>query len=174
MSKIYHKIYPREPDPLDLSLYKKTEIFSWIEPNNLIKDNANYNFELVLPDVIRYFTLIDIEKSPRKKINNMIKIFTSIQKLLKFSQTKDAIGVDNIMPLLNYIFIKAKPKGMYTNCEFMELYMGDLISKNEGNLLAQLKSIRDFTFKLSPSNLINVNEEEFKENCENSSNLLQK
>ena len=165
MSKIYHKIYPQELDAMDLSLTKKTQIYSWIEPNHLIKENCNYNFELVLPDITKYFNLIDIEKSPRKKILNMNNIFESINSLLKFSQNSTLIGVDNQMPILNYIFIKAKPKGMFTNYEFMELYIGEKIKKNEGNYLAQLKSIIDFTFNLNPRNLFNITEKEFEDNC---------
>ena len=170
MSKIYHKIYPQELDVMDLSLTKKTQIYSWIEPNHLMKKNYNYNFELVLPDITKYFNLIDIEKSPRKKILNMNNIFESINSLLQFSQNQTLIGVDNQMPLLNYIFIKAKPKGMFTNYEFMELYIGDKIKKNEGNYLAQLKSIIDFTFSLTPQNLFNITDKEFEENCRSSVN----
>ena len=165
MSKIYHKIYPQELDAMDLSLTKKTQIYSWIEPNHLIKENYNYNFELVLPDITKYFNLMNIEKSPRKKIINLNNIFESINSLLKFSQNETVIGVDNQMPLLNYIFIKAKPKGMFTNYEFMELYIGEKIKKNEGNYLAQLKSIIDFTFSLTPRNLFNITDKEFEENC---------
>ena len=165
MSKIYHKIYPQEQDPMDLSLSKKIQIFSLIEPNNLMKSNYNYNFELVLPDITKYFNLMNIEKSPRKKIINLNNIFESINSLLKFSQNQTVIGVDNQMPLFNYIFIKAKPKWMITNYQFMELYIGDKIKKNEGNYLAQLKSIIDFTLNLAPGSLFNITEQEFKENC---------
>ena len=131
MAKIYRKIYPNEENPDDLKLQKKVDTYSWIEPNNLMGKNINYNFELVLPDITRYFNLINIEKSPRKKINNMKNIFSSINKLLTF-QNQSLIGVDDQMPLLNYIFIKAKPKRIITNCTFMELYMGDKIRKKEG------------------------------------------
>jgi len=98
----------------------------------------------------------------------MNKIFEFINSLLTFTENSKLIGVDNQMPLLNYIFIKAKPKGMYTNLEFMELYMGEKIKKIEGNNLAQLKSIRDFTFNLKSDNLQNVSNEEFEINCKNS------
>ena len=99
----------------------------------------------------------------------MLNIFSSINKLLTF-QNQALIGVDNQMPLLNYIFIKAKPKRIYTNCEFMELYMGDKIQKTEGNYLVQLKAIRDFTFNLAPNSLLNVSEKEFYDNCNASAN----
>ena len=165
-SKIYNKLYPKKPDIMDMSLKQKFNLYSWIEPFHLIKENYNYNFELILPKITNYFDFINIEKSPRKKIMNMNFIFESINTLLEFNQNKVNIGVDNQMPLLNYIFIKAKPKNVFTNCEFMELYIGDKIRKKEGNYLAQLKSIRDFTLNLSHNKLFNLTLEEFNKNCE--------
>ncbi len=96
---------------------------------------------------------------------NVNLIFEAINTLLEFNQDKINIGVDNQMPLLNYIFIKAKPKNIFTNCEFMELYIGDKIRKKEGNYLVQLKSIRDFTLSLTHKNLFNITIEEFNNNC---------
>ena len=170
MSKIYHKIYPQEIDVMDLSLYKKIQIYSWIEPNNLMEKNYNYNFELVLPDITKFFNLINIEKSPRKKLLNLNNIFESINILLKFSQNSKAIGVDNQLPLFNYIFLKAKPKEMYTNYQFMVLYSGEKIKKNEGGYLAQLKSVIEFTFELAPNKLYNITQKEFEDNCKSSVN----
>ena len=165
MSKIYHKIYPNELDAMDLCLSNKIQLYSWLEPNNLMNNNYNYNYELVLPDITKYFNLINIEKSPRKKIINMNNIFESINSLLKFSENNSPIGVDNQLPLLNYIFIKAKPKNMYTNYQFMELYIGEKIKKNEGNYLAQLKSVMEFIFNLSHNSILNITKKEFEENC---------
>ena len=165
-SKIYNKLYPKKQDIMDMSLNQKFNIYSWIEPFHLIKDNNNYNFELILPKIINYFDYINTEKSPRKKIINMNYIFESINTLLEFNQNKINIGVDNQMPLLNYIFIKAKPKNIFTNCEFMELYIGDKVRKKEGNYLIQLKSIRDFTMNLSHNKLFNITIDEFNKNCE--------
>jgi hypothetical protein len=125
MSKIHHKIYPTQPNPKDDILYKKIQSFSWIEPGNIKKNLDNYNFELVLPEITRAFNYINIEKSPKKKIENMQNIFGYISQLLSFSQDGSAIGVDDQMPLLNYVFIRAKPKGIYTDMEFPQLYMGD-------------------------------------------------
>ena len=165
-SKIYNKLYPKQIDIMDMSLQQKFNLYSWIEPFHLIGGNYNYNFELILPKIINYFDYINIEKSPRKKIMNMDHIFESINTLLEFNQNKINIGVDNQMPLLNYIFIKAKPKNIFTNCEFMELYIGDKIRKKEGNYLIQLKTIRDFTLNLNHNKLLNITFEEFNKNCE--------
>ena len=165
-SKIYNKLYPKQSDIMDTSLYQKFNIYSWIEPYHLIKENCNYKFELILPKIINYFDCINIEKSPRKKIMNVNFIFEAINNLLEFNQNKMNIGVDNQMPLLNYVFIKAKPKNIFTNCEFMALYIGDKAKKKEDNYLIQLKSIRDFTLNLSHNKLFNITIEEFNKNCE--------
>ena len=151
---------------MDTSLYQKFNIYSWIEPYHLIKENCNYKFELILPKIINYFDCINKEKSPRKKIMNVNFIFEAINNLLEFNQNKMNIGVDNQMPLLNYVFIKAKPKNIFTNCEFMALYIGDKAKKKEDNYLIQLKSIRDFTLNLSHNKLFNITIEEFNKNCE--------
>ena len=147
-----------------MSLQQKFTLYSWVEPFHFIKDN-NYNFELILPKIVNYFNNINIEKSPRKKIMNMNFIFEAINTLLEFNQDKINIGVDNQMPLLNYVFIKAKPKNIFTNCEFMGLYSGDKIRKKEGNYLTQLKSIRDFTLSLTHNKLFNITIDEFNQNC---------
>jgi len=174
MSKIYYKIYPNEPDNSDLDLYKKFQVYSsWIKLNNLIKDNTNYNIELILPDIKKNFNLIDIEKTPRKKIINMNHIFYLINKLLIFNQDETLIGADNQMPLLNYFFIESKPKRIFTNCEFMKLYMGENIKKKEGNNLAQLESIKDYTKNLTVKNLFNITEKEFEENNIKYKNIIE-
>ena len=164
-SKIYNKLYPKQIDVMDTSLNHKFNIFSWIEPYHLIKDNCNYKFELILPKIVNYFDCINTEKSPRKKIMNVNFIFEAINNLLEFNQNNMTIGVDNQMPLLNYVFIKAKPKNIFTNCEFMALYIGDKAKKKEDNYLIQLKSIRDFTLNLSHHKLFNITNEEFDNNC---------
>ena len=163
-SKLYSKLYPKKLDIMDMSLQQKFTLYSWVEPFHFIKEN-NYNFELILPKIVTYFNNIDIEKSPRKKIMNMNYIFEAINTLLEFNQDKINIGVDNQMPLLNYVFIKARPKNIFTNCEFMELYSGEKIRKKEGNYLTQLKSIRDFTLGLTHNKLFNITIEEFNQNC---------
>jgi len=174
MSKIYYKIYPNEPDNSDLDLYKKFQVYSsWIKLSNLIKDNTNYNIELILPDIKKNFNLIDIEKTPRKKIINMNHIFYLINKLLIFNQDETLIGTDNQMPLLNYVFIKSKQKRIFTNCEFMKLYMGENIKKKEGNNLAQLESIKDYTKNLTFKNLFNITEKEFEENNNKYKNIIE-
>jgi len=157
MEKLYDKIFPREPDPSDYKICDQCKQFSWIEPKNFIKSKINFVFDSFLPDVIDYFKEIDTQKSPRKKLLYMSQIFQSISNVVKFSGGGSS-GVDDIMPILNYSFIKAKPPHMSSNCKYMELFIGEKKNKEEGNQLAQLKGICNFVENMSIDKLYGVSQ----------------
>ena len=134
MEKLYDKIFPREPDPSDNKIFSQCQLLSWTEPKHYIKSKTNLVFDSFLPDVINYFNEIDQQKSPRQKLIYMNKIFLSISNVVKFSGGGNT-GVDDIMPILNYAFIKAKPPHMSSNCKYMGLFLGEKkIEKKEINL----------------------------------------
>ena len=165
MEKIYDKIYPSEPFIEDNIIFTQCILTSWIEPQHLIKGRNNYLFDSFLPEVINFFDKIEKEKSPRKKLENMINIFTSIENVVKFNGENKDIGVDDQLPILNYAFIKAHPFPIYTNCKYMELFLGNKKFKLEGNYLTQLITVCKFIENLSAKDLFDVTEEKFKANC---------
>ena len=134
MEKIYEKIYPSEPFIEDNLIFAQCILVSWVEPQHLIKGRNNYIFDSFLPDVINYFEKIEKEKSPRKKLENMVNIFVSIENVVKFNGDNKDIGVDDQLPILNYAFIKAHPFPMYTNCKYMELFLGSKKYRLEGTI----------------------------------------
>ena len=142
-------------------------MLSWTEPKHLIPGKTNYVFDSFLPGVIDYFKLMDKEKSPRKKILYMKEIFNSILKVVKFNGGDENTGVDDQMPILNYAFIKAQPTRIYSNSRLMELYIGDMESKEEGSQLIQLIALCNFIVELTYQNLYGVTKEEFTRNCNN-------
>ena len=161
MSRIYHKIYPKGRNIQDVNILQKTCQLNWLEPENVIKGESQYDFDLVLPDIENYFRLIRIEKSPRKKIINLNNIFMVINRLLKFTKGDVPIGVDDQMPLLTYCFIKAKPWKIFTDSNFMKLYIGNKKNKAEDNELSQLLTICDIIRQAKSSSFNNVNETEY-------------
>ena len=167
MTKIYQKLYPAESDKFDNSIFSKCVKLCWTEPKNFIKDKTNYIYDSFLPDVLLYFKKIDIEKSPRRKLLNMSKIFNSISNLVDFNsgEGKKDIGVDDQMPILNYCFVKAQPERIYSNCKYMELYIGDKSSKEEGNQLSQLMGICIYVKDITYKSLFETNEKEFNLKC---------
>jgi len=166
MSKIYARIFPKEKHVLDDQILQKLCKLSWIEPQHIINSKTQFDFELVLPDIINYFNLIRSEKSPRKKLLNLDNIFSSINRLLIFSSDATKIGVDDQMPILTYSFVKAKPFLIYTDCKFMQLYIGEKKNKGEDNQLTQMITICDFIKQVSAKSLFNVEEEEFNQKCQ--------
>ena len=167
MEKLFVKIYPKKKSPqnqdIDYEIFNNTCQVSWIEPQNIIKNNIHYDFELVLPDINKYFELIKTEKSPRKKLLNLNNIFSSVNRLLIFNSGVTKVGVDDQMPVLTYCFIKTIPVRIYTNLKFMELYIGEKKNKGEDNQLAQMLSICDFMTKVNYKSFYNMDEQEFNE-----------
>ena len=166
MSKIYKRIYPKEKHQFDEQIFQNAVKISWIEPNNIINSKTHFDFDLVLPDINKYFNLIRTEKSPRKKFINLNNIITSINRLLFFNSGATKIGVDDQIPALTYCFVKAKPKRIFTDCKFMELYIGDKKNKGEDNELTQMRTVCDFIKQVKAKSLFNVDEEEFNQKSE--------
>ena len=92
-------------------------------------------------DCSQLINLLAIEKSPRKKLINLGRIFDSIRFLLKFNGKDADVGVDDQIPILNYALIKAQTLRMNSNVRFMELYIGEGERKREGAQLTQIKGI---------------------------------
>ena len=165
MGKIYDKIYPIEPSEEDNKIFKKSVLLSWTKPKHFLKSKKEFVFGSFEKDTMELFKLLDIEKSPRKKLMNLDGIFNSITFLLRFNGKGQDVGVDDQMPILNYAFIKAQALRMNSNVRFMELYIGESKSKREGAQLTQFKGICEFIPKIKNTDLDGVSHEEFIKMC---------
>ena len=163
MGKIYDKIYPIEYSNEDNKIFQKSVLLSWTQPKHFIKEKKELIFGNFEKDCQELFKLLDIEKSPRKKLINLGRIFSSIIYLLSFNGKKE-IGVDDQLPVLNYAAIKAKSLRMNSNARFMRLYIGDLENKNEGNQLSNFETISKFIQDIDYTKLYGVSQEEFNAN----------
>ena len=132
MDKIYEKIYPPEPDEVDNKIYKKTVMLSANE-SFLISDK-DYIYDSMMPDILNEFGKINIAKTPNQKLNCIKKIMTDIINLIKFNEGVDKeVGEDDIAPVLNYVFVNAQPFKIYTDIEFIKIFLLDEC-KNDKNL----------------------------------------
>ena len=160
MIKLYDKLFPIEPNEKDNKIFQQSIKLSWTEPKHFI-GNKKYVFGSFLTDTSKYYSLIDKEKSPTKKVFYLSEIFNSIELLMKFNGVGDDIGVDDQMPILNYATIKAAPFRMYSNAKFMELYKGELKLQNQESQLVQFLGICDILTEMDYSKLIGVTKEEY-------------
>ena len=165
MNKIYYKIFPANKDEKDEKIEKKCKLLKWTKPKHFIKDKLYYSFDCFLKDSIYFFKKIEKENSLMKKILTIKEIFNSIYKLVKFNGDDSKTGVDDLMPILNYAFIKANPEKIYSNLKFIDLYIGDLRSKEEGSQLIQLIALCDYICNIEYSNLIGISNDEFTLKC---------
>ena len=160
MIKLYDKIFPIEPNENDNKIFQQSIKLSWTEPKHFIKSNK-YVLGSFLTDISKYFSLMDIEKSPTKKGFFMSEIFNAIELLMKFNGKGGEIGVDDQMPLLNYAAIKATPFRMYSNAKYMELYIGEEKLENQASQLTQFIGICDVIKDMDYTKLNDVTKEEY-------------
>ena len=164
MEKIYDKIYPIEPEKEDLQVFQNCYKCSWVELKHFVKGKNDYVLENFVPDTIKNFEQINKEKSPRKKLLCVNKIFRCIYNLAQLNG--DMIdGTDDSLPILNYAFIKAKPFCIYSDCKFMKLFLGEKKNKSEGHQLSQLIGICMQISEINADSFFDITEEEFDQNC---------
>jgi len=166
MNKIYDKIYPPEYSIKDYKIFQKSIELSWVEPQLFI--NKDYIFDNMLPDILNEFKKINIMKTPEKKLNCIKKIMASVECLIKFNEGEDKeIGAEDVTPVLNYIFIKARPLNIYTDIEFIKAF-----SENNGkfeNSLCNIESMCDVILDCNAKNF-NLSQEEYIEKVKESRN----
>ena len=164
MSKINSKIFPKTDDEDD-KLFQTIFMLSWIEPKHFIKGKKNYIFETFLPEVIKIFHSIENEQSPRKKIEYINSVFESISKVVKFNGGSSLLSADDLIPILTFCFIKAQLNRICSNLKFVNLYRNSLIEKGSENQLVQLIAVCGFFKDFNHTNLIDISQEEFNNNC---------
>ena len=163
MNKLHSKIFPIDPLPKDITLYNKLLELNWIEPKNIIqKDIINYTF---FSEPISLIQKFEKSKSPISKMKMLQKTFQSIQNIIKFNLKELYLGTNQIIPIFVYILIKAKPKRLWSNLKYIQLYLGYKIDQQ---IFFQFQVAITMIETMDHNRLINVSQEEFENNCKNS------
>ena len=164
--KLYNKLYSANPTQLDSIILMNCEKLSWIEPKHLIKDD--FNFEFFINEIIFHFNQLEKIRNPQRKFDKIISIFDIISKAILFQgfdndESNDKIYID----ILKYIIIYIKPKRFISEIEYMQFYS---FEKNNEKIkkLKILKQVCDFIKNISHKDLIDISEEEYRFNCEQS------
>ena len=163
---LYNKLYPANPTQLDSIILMNCEKLSWIEPKHLIKDD--FNFEFFINEIIFHFNQLEKIRNPQRKFDKIISIFDIISKAILFQgfdndKSNDKIYID----ILKYIIIYIKPKRFISEIEYIQFYS---FEKNNEKIkkLKILKQVCDFIKNISHKDLIDISEEEYIFNCEQS------
>ena len=165
--KLYDKIYPSTSTKNDIEFYKKCCCLDFVKPENLIKDKKIIN-EKLWKTSMNYINEADEKYTPIDKLKCYGKAFSILQNSINFCSGKEELGVDDTVPPLIYIFIKSKPKNLISNYNFCTLLLNPLMAKKEfGIILSQIGLVMNVIKDMTHKDLINITEEEFKNNYNN-------
>ena len=161
MNGIYDKIFPKDPDQLDTRIFEQCRRLSWIEPSHLSKVE-NLNFDTILPKTIGLIKELDEEKSPEGKMQLIQKVIQIILNNNTYCLGKTDGGVDDIIPMLVYVIIKAQPDRLSSNINYIRLFYGEGPNQNN-QIVSTLTGIKDWILNIESSKLNGITEAEFSE-----------
>ena len=163
MKKIYEYVFPKEPLDEDRKFYKKVRLLEWVGEEKL---DIKKSYVSQLKPAILYIKKMDEEKSISDKIKCIEEAHNCINNVIKFSSGKNEnAGADEITPIFYYIVMKAQPKRVYSNINYIKCFMDQSQGSSNTFLLTRYISAVEFVMNLDYSNL-RMSKEEFNKNME--------
>ena len=162
MNRIYDKIYPHEPDTNDSLIHQQCVKLSWIEPHHLCKIE-NLNLDNILPRTVGLIKELDTEKNPEGKLKLITKVIHIILNNMTYCIGKVEGGVDDQVPMLIYIIVKAQPERLSSNITYLELFAGDGGFGSDVQKIDMLKGIKQWLLEVNHNSLLNVTEEVYEQ-----------
>ena len=157
--QIYKYVYPSCPVQGDVVFSDKIKKLQWITPEHLkikIMNIPHLNIAISLID------RFDFYKSIKDKINCIEKIYNNIGKEMIFHYgINDESNREELKSLFNYIVIKAQPKRMISNINYIKCFenYNEISSKS----LTLLESSKEFLNNITHEHA-GVTKEEFDKN----------
>ena len=164
LRQIYKDVFPSEQKE-DVIFYQKTKCLNWVTPEQLDIKTVYIN---QLGFAITSIKQIDEARSVLDKLDLIASAHTSVNNTIKFSSGKDDdSGQDEMTPILQYIILKAHPKRMHSNINYIKCFLGDSnLTDSKGFLLSQIESAASYISNLNYENL-KIPKEEFDTQYEN-------
>jgi hypothetical protein len=146
--KIYDYIFPEKPIDIDIDFYNKTKQLNFVTLK-YFDIELNYIDELEI--AVNNIKQMENEKGINNKFFCIVKAYEIINDLIKFNLNKDKLsGADDIIPIFQYIIIKAQPKRFFSNIFYIKYFLSEKKLKGEnGFLLSQLEFSSNFILGLS-------------------------
>ena len=158
LRQIYKDVFPKTHQE-DNSFYLRTKCLEWVTPEQLEIKKVYFN---QLGFAISCIRKIDEARSVFDKINLIINAHTSINNTIKFSSGKDDdSGQDEMTPIFQYIILKAHPRRMHSNINYIKCFLGDSnLTDSKGFLLSQIESATSYINNINFEQL-KISKEEF-------------
>ena len=155
----YKKVFPKKLNEKDIQFYENTQKLVWIKPEHL-------EFKKLYANQLKF-----AEKNIQKMINahsaydklECIKnAYVTMNNTVKFiSGKKQDAGQDELTPLFQYILIKAKPKNLITNINYIKCFLNESeLIGSRGFYVSQMESASSFIININHADL-KMSKEEF-------------
>ena len=123
--KIYEKVYPPIPNPTEGKLSKIMQKLTQKDLDKIFEKNYNidYNIDSFIPEISDLFKKLKNARTPLFKYNCLKNILNYSSNIIGFNEGFDKkIGADDLVPLLNFIFIKVKPYMFISDIEYIKTF----------------------------------------------------
>ena len=143
LKNIYKYVYNETPLQSDREFYNKTLSLDWIQPEQLDIKKLYVNqlgyAELCIKKMAEARSVFD-------KLNCIKDAHTNMNNIIKFNSGKnDDAGQDELTPIFQYIVIKAQPKRIHSDINYIKCFLGDATLRGqEGFLVTQMESATSF------------------------------
>ena len=164
LREIYKYVYPEKPMDLDNKFEKITQSLGWITPSMLEIKKISIN---QLDFTQKCIEKLDKANSVNDKLNCIRDAHASLNNAIKFSDgTESDAGQDEITPIFQYIIIKAQPKRIFSNINYIKTFLDESeLSGSKGFLLTQIESATSYIEKINHESL-KMTKEEFDDKKE--------
>ncbi|ANB12583.1 guanine nucleotide exchange factor VPS9 [Sugiyamaella lignohabitans] len=151
----------------DRVLQEKMRIWHWIEGRHLdLADRFLRNGEAFVKLASDELTKINHYRAPRDKVICILNCCKVIFGLLR--QTNSEQSADGFLPILIYVVIKAQPKDLISNLNYIQRFRNqDMLNGEAGYYISSLSGAISFIESLDRSGL-SITDEEFEMNVEQS------
>ena len=159
LRQIYKYIYPKTSAAEDFNFSQKSKDFGWITPSMLDIKNISIN---QLDFAEKCIKKLDECKSVNDKLNCIRDAHASLNNVIKFSNGNESdAGQDEITPIFQYIVIRAQPKSIVSNINYIKTFLDETeLSGSKGFLVTQIESAVSYIEKINHESL-KMSEEEF-------------
>ena len=160
--KLYDKLFPIRQSQEDKVIYKQCFKLSWIEPKHVFQKKKYLIHKDFFTDIIDLMRQTDIERAPKKKIEALNKLALYVKNIIAFNEGNNQSGAEEFTPFLLYAIIKAKPIKMYSNLEYIKVYVENPFQFPVfGTVDGIVKQLFDDKYRLC-----NISEEDIKKKCD--------
>ena len=160
--QLYEKIFYKTIVSADKSTFYNFVKLSWVKPY-MLDEGLKYIDEKMIQLMVSFVNNMNIEMSPINKLREFEKLYLIINNIITLYGYNKSIFIK----ILIYVFIKARPGGLYSTLRYLELYLSDEMKEEKGHLIAKLKEIISTINGFSEKDLIGITKEQYTKQCEN-------